>query len=157
MRVRLTASAKRSGSWAKPGARHVDHRRREQQRQRQQHDLAGQQQREDAVGEQLSPRGAALLADARIGRNKGGIEGAFGENGAEMIRQPESHEKGVGRRPCAEDRGQHDVTDKTGDPRQQRQAADREDSLDHGERASRRRKIADLERIFTMRNKCDSQ
>ena len=40
----------------------------------------------------------ALLADAGIGRHEGGIEGALGENGAEMIGQPQRDEKGVGHR-----------------------------------------------------------
>ena len=65
--------------------------------------------------------GPALLADAGIGRHEGGVEGAFGEDGAEMIGQPQRDEEGIGHRPGAEHRGQHDVADKAGDPRQQRQ------------------------------------
>ena len=109
MRVRSTASAKRSGSLRKARRQHVDHRRRENKRDRQQHDLARQQQRENAVGEQPGALRPALLANAGIGRHEGGIEGALGEDGAEMVGQPQRHEKGVGRGSGAEDRGQHDV------------------------------------------------
>ena len=76
--------------------------------------------------------GAALLADARIGRHEGGVERALGEDRAEMIGQPQRHEEGVGDRAGAEDRRQHDVARKAGDARQQREAADREDASDHG-------------------------
>ncbi len=78
-----------------------------------------------------SALGSALLADAGIGRNEGGVEGAFGENGAEMVRQPQRDKEGVGRRPGAEDSGEHDVAHKSGDPRQQRQPADRENAIYH--------------------------
>ena len=122
---------KPAGVARKARRQHVDHRRREQQRHRQQHDLARQQQREDAVGKHSGARGAALRADAGIGRHEGGVEGAFGEDGAEMIGQPEGDEKGVGHRPGAEHRGQDDVADEAGEPRQQRQAADREYALNH--------------------------
>ena len=110
---------------------HVDHRRREQQRHRQQHDLARQQQRENAVGEQCGALRPALLADAGIGRNERGIEGAFGENGAEMVGQPQRHKEGIRRRSRAEDGGEHDVAHKAGDAREQRQPADREDAINH--------------------------
>ena len=75
--------------------------------------------------------GAALVADARIGRHEGGIEGAFGKDGAKMIGQPERDEERVGDRAGAEDRRQHDVAHKAGDARQQRQAADGKNAADH--------------------------
>ncbi len=109
----------------------VDHLRSEQQRQGQQHDLACQQQGENAVGKQAGPLRTPLLAQARIGRHKGGVEGALGEDGAEMIGQPQRHEEGVGGRPGAQHRRQHDVAEKAGDPREQRVAADREDAFNH--------------------------
>ena len=105
--------------------------RREQQRQRQQHDLRREQQREDAVAEQRRRLGSALGADARIGRNEGGIERAFGKDGAEMVRQPKGDEERVGDRPGAEDRREHDVAQKAGEAREQRKAADGENALDH--------------------------
>jgi len=95
----------------------VDRLRREQERQRQQHDLRRQQQGEDAVAEQFRRRLAALGADARIGRNERGIEGAFGENGAKMVWQPEGNEKRVGDGTGAEDCRQHDVAGEPGQPR----------------------------------------
>ena len=85
-----------AGIVRKARRQHIDHRRREHQRDRQQHDLARQQQREDAVGEQPGALRAALLADAGIGRHEGGVEGALGENRAEMIGQPQRDKKGVG-------------------------------------------------------------
>ncbi len=102
--------------------------------------------------------GPALLADAGIGRHEGGVEGAFGEDGAEMIGQAEGDEKGVGRRPGAEDRGQHDVADKAGDPRQQRQPADREDAINHPMNLpSADAKTEEVEWTWTMGNDSDSQ
>ena len=89
------------------------------------------QQREDAVGEQLRRRLAALAMDMGIGRHEGGVEGAFGEDRAEMIGQPQRDEKRVGHGPRAEDRREHDVARKTGQPRKQRIAADGEDAPEH--------------------------
>src|SRR5262249_26754369 len=74
---------------------------------------------------------AALGADAGIGRNEGGVERALGENGAEVIGQPERHEESVGDRPSAENRRQHDVAQKAGQAREQRGAADSEKATDH--------------------------
>ena len=48
-----------------------------------------------------------------------------------MVRQPEGDEEGVGDRPGAEDRRQHDVAQKAGQAREQRIAADGENPLDH--------------------------
>ena len=90
-----------------------------------------EQQREDAVGEQPRRIGAALRADARIGRHEGRVERAFGEDRAEMIGQPQRDEEGVRHRPGAEHRGKHDVAHEAGDARDQRPSADREDALDH--------------------------
>ena len=79
--------------------------------------LRRQQQGEDAVGEQLCRDAAVLGVDTRIGRDEGGIEGAFGEDRAEMIGQPQRDEERVGDRAGAEDRRQHDVAQKPGEPR----------------------------------------
>ncbi len=119
------------GVMDKAGRQHVDDGGRENERHRQQQQLRQQQQREDAVGEQPCPRRTALLADAGIGRHVSGVEGALGEDGAEMVGQAQSDEKGVGHRPGAQDRRQDDVADKAGDSRQQGEAADREDALNH--------------------------
>ena len=59
----------------------------------------------------------ALRANARIGGDEGGIERALGENGAEMVGQAEGDEEGVGHRPGAQDRRQHDVAGKAGNAR----------------------------------------
>ena len=48
-----------------------------------------------------------------------------------MVGQPEGDEEGVGDRPGAQYRRQHDVADKAGNARDERKAADRENSLDH--------------------------
>ena len=113
------------------GREHIDHCRREQQRDGKQHHLAGQQQREYAVGEQAGAMRPALRQDARIGRHEGGVEGALGEDRAEMVGQPQGNEERVSDRAGAQDRRQHDVADKAGDARQQRKTADREDAFDH--------------------------
>ena len=132
MRVSSTASAKRPGSLLKPGASSVDHAGRERERDREQHELADQQQREDVVGEQFrDATGAAGAANAGIGRHERRVERALGEDRAEMVGQPQRHEKRIGDRPGAEDGGQHDVAHESGDARQQRETADYGHLPDH--------------------------
>ncbi len=75
--------------------------------------MGGEQQREDAVGEQFC-RGFALAVQMRIGRHEGGIEGALGEDRAKMIGQPQRHEKRVRDGAGAENRGEHDVARESG-------------------------------------------
>ena len=110
----------------KPGGEQRDHLRREYERERKQQHLRRDQEREDAVAEELRRRRTALGANARIGRNEGGIERAFGKNGAEMIGQPEGDKEGIGDRPGAEDCREHDVAHEAGQAREQRKAADGE-------------------------------
>ena len=108
----------------------ADHLRHEQPRHHQQHHLRGEQQREDAVGEHFC-RGFALAVNMRIGRHERGVERAFGKDRAEMIGQPQRHEERVRHRTGAEDRREHDVARKTGQPREKRIAADGEDAPKH--------------------------
>ena len=131
MRVSSTASEKRPGSLASPGASRPTTAGMNSKGEREQHDLGRQHQREDAVGEQAHRGNAVLLADARIGRHESGVEGAFGEDRAEMIGQPQRDEEGVRDRPGAQHRGEHDVAHEAGEARQQRQAADGRDPADH--------------------------
>ncbi len=67
----------------------------------------------------------------RVGRHERGVEGALGENRPEVIGQPQRHEERVRHRPGAENRGEHDVARKTGQPRKERKAADGEDTSEH--------------------------
>ena len=131
MRVNVDGEPETFGVAREAGRQHVDHRRREGERQGQQEKLAHQEQRENVVGEMRGARRPALLANAGIGRHEGGVESAFRENGAEMVRQAQRHEKGVGHRPGAQYRGQDNVADEAGEPREQREAADCENALDH--------------------------
>jgi hypothetical protein len=55
-----------------------------------------------------------LLKRARVSRHESCGEGAFGEDGAEVVGKPECDEKGVGQRTCAEHRGHDDVAQETG-------------------------------------------
>ncbi len=133
MRVRSIASAKRSGSALKPGASteitagvntsaiasSTTCTATISVKMRSANSLAG-----------VRP---VLGADARIGRHEGGVERAFGEDRAEMVGQPQRDEEGVGDRPRAQDRGQHDVARKAGDAREQREAADCENASEHDE------------------------
>ncbi|MFK4406846.1 hypothetical protein ABH991_003880 [Bradyrhizobium ottawaense] len=105
--------------------------RHEQPGDDEQHHLRGQQQREDAVGEQLCRPLPLLAMDMRIGRHPGGVEGALGEDRAEMIGQPQRHEKGIGHGAGTEDRREHDVAGKPRQPREQRVTTDREDASEH--------------------------
>ena len=100
------------------------------EREREQHDLAAEQQREDAVAEQFCGIRPALRADARIGRNERRRERALGEDRAEMIRQAERDQERVSDRPGAKHRRHHDVAQEAGDARDERQAADGEDAVD---------------------------
>ena len=131
MRVSSTASPKRSGSSPKPGAsRRI---------------TAGVKASASASSttwlassrvKMRSPNSfaasdAALLADARIGRHERRRERALGEDRAEMIGQPERDEERIRDRPGAEHRRHHDVAQEAGDARQERQAADGQDAVDH--------------------------
>ena len=74
---------------------------------------------------------STLGANARVGRHEGGVESALGKNSAEMIWQPQRDQKCIRHRPRAEDRRQHDVADESGHARQQGEAADGQDAVDH--------------------------
>ena len=67
----------------------------------------------------------------RIGRHEGGVEGPLGKDGAEMVGQPQRHEERVRYGTSAEDRREHDVARKAGQPRKKRVAADGEDASKH--------------------------
>ena len=74
----------------------ADHLRGEDERKRQQHEIDGDQRRGDLIGEQFGGGEPGLLQGARIGGNEGRGKCAFGEDGAEMVGQPEGDEEGVG-------------------------------------------------------------
>ena len=105
--------------------RHEDERKHEQQR------LHDQEQREDAVSELPCGRIARAAAQMRIGRHECRVERAFGEDGPKMIGQPLRDHERVRQRPGAEDRGHDDVAGEPRKPRQQRKAAEGEDSPQH--------------------------
>ena len=104
---------------------------REQERERKQHEVDGDECRGDAVGEELGRVDASLLEDTRIGRHEGGGEGALGEDGAEMVGQAEGDEEGVGHGACAQHRGHDHVADEARDAGDERPPADGGDALDH--------------------------
>ena len=104
---------------------------REDPCQQQQDHLRGQQQREDLTGEMLRLRGAFRLENARIGRHIGGVERALAEDGAEMVRQAESDVESIRQPARAEHGAEHHVAQETREPRQEREAADREKMLVH--------------------------
>ena len=80
------------------------------ERQRQQDDLRQQQQREDLVGEVLRARLRPPVSRTReIGRHIGGVEGAFAEDGAEMIGQAQGDDEGVHHQARAQHAAEHDV------------------------------------------------
>ena len=108
-----------------------DHRRRENQRDDEQDNLACKKQGEHAIGEKLGGVGAALLADTRVGGHEGGVEGTLGEDRTKMVRQSQRDEKRIRDRSGPEHSGQDDVARKAGKPRYQRQAADGEDASNH--------------------------
>src|SRR5262245_37609691 len=110
---------------------HTDHGGREYQRNCKQHDLAGKEQSEDAICKLPGANGAPLLANARIGGNKGCVESPFCKDGTEVIGQTKGDKEGIGDRTRAEHRSQDDVTDKPADTRQQRETADRQNALNH--------------------------
>src|SRR5262249_21380411 len=83
------------------------------------------------VAEQSGCLRPALLADARIRWYEGGVEGALGENGAEMVGKSQRHEEGVGNRTGAKHGGKHDVPHEAGETGEQREAANIEDTSNH--------------------------
>ncbi len=131
MRVSSTAMREAVRVLAVAGREQRDHRRREQQREREQHRFCGDQHGEDAVGEQARRVGAALVADPRIGRDERRVECALGEDGAEMVRQAQRDEERIGHRAGAEDRRQHDVAHESGHARQQRETTDGQNAVEH--------------------------
>ena len=131
MRVSSTASAKRPGSLAKPGAStSITDGVKIKATASSTIWLASSSVKTRSANKPAA-LGAALLADARIGRNEGGVKRALGENGPEMVGQAKGDKEGVGRGPGAEDGGQHDIADKAGHPRQQRQPAYRNHAINH--------------------------
>ena len=88
MRVSSTASAKCCGSREKPGASSSIACGVNSSASASSTSFGGEQQRENAIGEQLRRLGAAFAANARIGRNEGGVKRAFREDRAKMIGQP---------------------------------------------------------------------
>ena len=127
----LDRECETAGVIGEAGREQRDHRRREHERERDQDQLAGDQEREHAVGEQSSGIGTALLAGVRISRHERGVEGALGEDRAKVVGNPQRDEEGVGDRPGAEHPRQHDVARKAGKAREQREAADGEDASNH--------------------------
>ena len=86
------------GILGKARRQHAHRLRHEQPGDHEQHHLRQEQQREDAVGEQFCRHLALLAVDMGIGRHEGGVEGALGEDRAEMVGQAERDEEGVGHR-----------------------------------------------------------
>ena len=96
-----------------------------------QHEVDDDQRRGDLVGEQLGGGKPGLLERTRIGRHEGRSKRALGEDGAEMVGQPEGDEEGVGHGARAEHRRHDHVADEAGEARDERQSADRGDAPDH--------------------------
>ena len=72
-----------------------------------------------------------LGAKARIGGYECRAECAFGKDGAEVIGQPKRDEERIRDGSGAEDRRHDHVAQEPRDPRDQGEAANREDALDH--------------------------
>ena len=130
MRVSSTASSKRAGSSVKPGASNAITCGVNSSATASSTTCAASSSVKMRSANSLR-RGSALAADVRIGRHEGGVEGALGEDRAEMIGQPKRDEERVRDRPGAQDRRQHDVARKAGEAREQREAADGEDASEH--------------------------
>ena len=131
MRVSVTARVVALGVACEARREQPDHLGREEEREREQHDVDGEQRRGDLVGEAPRRRLAVLLERAGIGRHEGGVEGAFGENGAEMVGQAEGDEEGVGDGAGAENGGHDHVADEAREARDERQPADGGDAPNH--------------------------
>ena len=100
----------------KSGCQQPDQDGRESERKRQKSDLGCDQERKDAIAEDLSGRGAVLLANTGIGRNKRCIESPFGKDGPKMIWEPQRNEESIRYRARAEHSRKHDVTRETSQP-----------------------------------------
>ena len=114
-----------------PRRQHADHVGRKGEREGKECELAREQEREDAVGEEPRVLRPALLANPGIGRHEGGVERAFGEDGAKVIRQPEGDEERVGDRAGSQHRRHQHVAEEAGQAREQRESAHRQDAVDH--------------------------
>ena len=108
------------------------HVRCEQERDRQQDEVDGDERGADLIGEEFRRRQPRLLQRMGIGRHEGCRERAFGEDRAEMVRQPEGDEEGIGDGPGAENGGHHHIANETREARYERQPADGGNAPDHG-------------------------
>ena len=101
-----------------------DERRRERPRERQERELAHEQKRADLREKALRRRRATRLEHARVGRHESRVEGAFAEDRAEMIGQPERDIECVGERARAKRRAEHHVAHEPCRARHERQSRD---------------------------------
>ncbi len=109
---------------------HEDEREHEQDQLR--HELPG----EDFVGELRGGRcgaPAVFLGRARVARQEGRAEGAFGEDGAEIVGQAERDHERVGDGTRAENGGHQHVAEESCDARERGEATDRSESTDHAD------------------------
>ena len=113
------------------GSDHAHDPRREQERKSQDHEVDEDQSRSDLVGEELGGGEPRLFQGARVSRDEGRGERPFGEDGAEMVGEAESDEKGVRHRPRAKDCRHDHVADKAGEARDEREPADGGNAPDH--------------------------
>ena len=105
----------------------LDQRRHEDFAEQHESEECGQQHRERILGEDKGGGLAARGDGPGEERDKGGAEGAFGEQAAEQVGQALGDEKRVRHGPRAEQRGRQDVADKAQDPADERVGPDRGD------------------------------
>ena len=127
--------------------KHPDELRREEERQREKHDLRSEQDREDLARKGLGLAGALGFQHPCIGGYVGRVECALAKDRPEMVGQAERHEEGVRQSASAEDGAEQDVAKKAGGPRHEGQAADREEMPVHQFRLSRSSCTRPAERI----------
>ncbi len=113
------------------GRHQRDEPRREGEGEPQQHELRDEQQRENLAGETLGLVGPLGRQHPRIGWHIGGVEGAFAEDRAELIGQPERHHERIVDRAGPEHGGEHQIAAKAGETRQQREGGDGEEAAIH--------------------------
>ena len=110
---------------------HIDHSRSEYQRNRKQHDLACEKQREDAIRKLPGTYAAALFPNAGVSGDKGRIEGAFCEDCAKVVGQAQRDKECVRHWTGTQDGRQYNVAGEAGDAGEQCKATDGENSINH--------------------------
>ena len=120
------------GALGEAGRDEANERRHEDRGEHEDDRLCAKEQREHAVRKLACRDGTAVGFRLGVARHISGVESAFAEDCAKMVRQAKRIGERFVHHARAKHRRDHDVADEAGDARDERPAADAEDLLQHG-------------------------